>query len=157
MKSKIIKPLISKEHLNKMSEEEKIRISNIHLMEFEQKPIEESKEITLKPFEKVWNEVSQKIKWVNKPKNSHPYFDYIHNELTEIYGEKMGGVVMRMNLDIMECEFHKMNGERIDWDDILYGGCSLNQWRKLITEVDKMFSKCGSKVKFQTQRVEPPK
>jgi len=147
-----IESLLNKERINGLSEEEKINFTNLEMMgKFE--PVEESKEITLKPFEKLWNEVSDKIKWVNKPKKSHPYFDYIYEELSQIYGEKMGNLIMKIQLDILEVEFHKISGKRISWDNILYGGCSMNQWRKLINEVDKCFSKCGDDVKLQIQKV----
>lgn len=150
---KQFEPLWGKERINELTDEEKIYITNLDSIDDVSEPLEEPKEITLKPFEKVWNEVSDKIKWVSKPKKSHPYFDYIHEELTQIYGEKMGNQIMRIQLDILEVEFHKISGKRISWDKILYGGCSLNQWRKLITEVDKIHSKCGDGCKLQIQKV----
>jgi hypothetical protein len=150
---KQFEPLISKDLISGLSDKEKMNVTNIEMVgDFE--PIEESNEITLKPFEKLWNDVSHKIKWVSKPKKSHPYFDYIYEELSQIYGKKIGNLIMRILLDILEVEFQKISGTRIDWDKILYGGCSLNQWRKLITEVDKMYSKCGEETKLQIQKVE---
>ena len=132
-----------KDEFNKLSEEEKIHTTNLHLLE-DTDVFEEQCEITLKPFQKLWNDVSQKIKWVNKPKKSHPYFDSIYIELLEIYGEELGRQIMRIIMDIIEVEFHKLNGRRIEFFDILYGGCSLNQWVKLINTVDKIFSVSGN-------------
>lgn len=149
-KQKTIEPLFDKNKVR--SEEELKHYTNIEEMG-KTTPIKETENITLKPFEKLWNEVSHKIKWVNKPKKSHPYFDYIYEELLQIYGEEMGEMVMRIHLDIMEVEFSKIIGKRIKWDEILYGGCSLNQWRKLITTLDKMFSKCGLGVELKVQKV----
>lgn len=149
-KQNTIKPLFDK---NKVRSEEEIKHFTNYETLNEMNPIKESEEITLKPFEKLWNEVSHKIKWVSKPKKSHPYFDYIYEELIQIYGEEMGGMIMRIQLDIIEVEFSKINGNRIEWDKILYGGCSLNQWRKLITTIDEMFSKCGEGSNLQIQKV----
>lgn len=149
-KQKTIEPLFDKNKVR--SEEELKHFTNIEKMN-ESTPIKEMEDITLKPFEKLWNGVSNKIKWVNKPKKSHQYFDYIYEELIQIYGEQMGGLVMKIHLDIMEVEFSKIIGKRIKWDEILYGGCSLNQWRKLITILDEIFSKCGSGVKLKVQKV----
>ena len=142
------KPLIDVNDIKNMSKEELMNVTNHQDMfslrngELTKKgtPLEESREVSVKPFKKLWLEVSDKIKWVSKPKKSHIYFDYIYHELLEIYGEDMGEYIMRVHLDIIEVEFHKINGSRIDFHEILYGGCSLNQWKKLMKVIDGLFS-----------------
>lgn len=148
-----LQPIITRERIQSMTEEEKIHFTNIELFsDYDNPYVEEN--ISMKPIETLWNDVSHKIKWVKKSKKSHPYFDYVYEGLIEVYGNSLGSDIMRIIMDIVEVEFHKLNGKRVDFFEIVYNkvNISLNQWRKLIDQVNIPLSNV-SNTSLKIQRV----
>lgn len=115
---------------------------------YELKSKTEMEEISLKPFSKIWNEVKSKIMFVSKPLKSVKYFDYIKDEMDEIYGDK-GNTIFGIILKIIEEEHYRMSGNPLSFGDIIHT-ISSNQWRKLIGICNKPFS---SEVKFQLGKI----
>jgi hypothetical protein len=95
----------------------------------------EMTEVTTKPLNKVWFEVSNKIKFSN-PKKTESTFKYIVNELKEIYGYEVGNMMGNILFDRIEEEYCKLNnGDFLPFSHILRK-CSQNKWRKLIDRVN---------------------
>lgn len=148
-----LQPIITRERIQSMTEEEKIHFTNIELFSDSDNPYVEEN-ISMKPIETLWNDVSHKIKWVKKSKKSHPHFDYVYEGLKEVYGNSLGSDIMRIIMDIVEVEFHKLNGKRVDFFEIVYNkvNISMNQWRKLIDQVNIPLSNV-SNTSLKIQRV----
>lgn len=99
----------------------------------------EMTEVTTKPLNKVWFEVSNKIKFSN-PKKTESTFKYISNELKEIYGYEVGNMMGNILLDRIEEEYYKLNnGDFLPFSHILRE-CSQNKWRKLIDRVNSFMT-----------------
>jgi len=102
----------------------------------------EMEEVTTKPLNKLWFEVSNKIKFL-KPKKTESTFIYISNELEEIYGFKVGNIMTNFLLDVVEGEFYKLNnGEFLPFIDLLEV-CSQNKWKKVIDRVSSLLKTEG--------------
>jgi hypothetical protein len=147
-----MKNIITKEQWNKLTEEEKIYVTNGELITEDTPYVEEN--INLKPIENLWNDVYQKIKWINKPKKSHPHFDSIYEGLIKVYGKSLGSDLMRILMDIIEVEYHVIYGKRVEFFDIIYNrvNISMNQWKTLIERVNIPLSNV-SNTSLKIQRV----
>jgi hypothetical protein len=97
----------------------------------------EMTEVTTKPLNKVWFEVSNKIKFSN-PKKTESTFKHILNDLKEIYGYEVGNMMGNILLDRIEEEYYKLNnGEFLPFINILRHS-SQKKWRKLIDRVNSL-------------------
>ena len=127
--------LINNEEVNK------IHCGGLLVDEFieEHKDVE-MKDITIKPLRKIWNEIVTKLRY-SKPKQRLNYFNYMDDELSEIYGEENGNILMNILCDIFEGEFYKVNNGNFEEVGFILNRSNEKKWVKTVNKVNTFLNR----------------
>jgi hypothetical protein len=118
----------------------KIHCGGLSVNEFieEHKDLEMN-EITIKPLRKIWNEVVTKLRY-SKPKQRLNSFNYIKDELSEIYGEENGNTLMNILCDVFEGEFYKVNNGNFERVGFILHRSNEKKWVKTVNKVNSFLN-----------------